>query len=309
MRVAVVDLGTNSTRLLVADVGPGGSIAELDRRTTVTRLGQGVDATGALAPEAVDRVLAVLRDYRRAIDEHGAERTVAVLTSAVRDASNGGAFTERVRREFGLDARTIGGDEEARLTFLGATAERPVGAPAPVVVIDIGGGSTEYVVGDASGPHFHASTQSGTVRQTERHLHSDPPTAEELANLRREVRSIIEHAVPAQTRSRTRAAIAVAGTPTSLAAIDQKLEPYDPDRVHGYVLTRERAEMHLDALARMTNDERRAVPGLHPARAPTIVAGALHLVEALDAFCLDFTEVSEHDILRGAALEAVHRRS
>jgi exopolyphosphatase/guanosine-5'-triphosphate,3'-diphosphate pyrophosphatase len=173
-------------------------------------------------------VLAVLRDYRRAIDEHGVRHTVAVLTSAVRDASNGAEFTDRVRDEFGLDARTIGGDEEARLTFLGATSERPADAPAPVVVIDIGGGSTEYVVGDASGLHFHTSTQSGAVRQTERHLHSDPPTPEELAGLRREVRRIIDRAVPSDVRERTRAAIAVAGTPTSLAAIDQKLEQCAP---------------------------------------------------------------------------------
>jgi exopolyphosphatase / guanosine-5'-triphosphate,3'-diphosphate pyrophosphatase len=309
VRVAVVDLGTNSTRLLLADVGHDGTIAELDRRTVVTALGQGVDATGALAPEAIDRVLAVLRDYRAAIDEHRADRTVAVLTSAVRDASNGADLTRRVRAEFGLDARTIGGDEEARLTFLGATSERPADAPAPVVVIDIGGGSTEYVVGDAAGLRFHVSTQSGAVRQTERHLRSDPPTAAELDALRREVRSIIDAAVPATVRGETRAAIAVAGTPTSLAAIDQKLEPYDPDRVHGYVLRRDRAEEHLEALAGMTRARRREVPGLHPARAPTIVAGAAHLVEAFHAFRLDSIEVSEHDILRGAALEAVHRAS
>jgi exopolyphosphatase / guanosine-5'-triphosphate,3'-diphosphate pyrophosphatase len=307
VRVAVVDLGTNSTRLLVADVGAGGTIAELDRRTDVTALGQGVDATGALAPEAMARVVAVLRDYRRAIDEHGAQRTVAVLTSAVRDASNGADFARRVRDEFGLDARTIGGDEEARLTFLGATGERPADAPAPVVVIDIGGGSTEYVVGDRAGLRFHVSTQSGAVRQTERHLRSDPPAPAQLASLRREVRAIIDDAVPADVRRSTQAAIAVAGTATSLAAIDQNLEPYDPARVHGYVLPLDRAEKHLDALARMPEAERRRVPGLLPARAPTIVAGAAHIVEALDAFSLDSAEISEHDILRGAALEAVHR--
>src|SRR4051794_32673840 len=176
-RVAVVDLGTNSTRLLIADVSADGSIAERDRRSIVTRLGQGVDATGALAPDAIDRVVAVLREYRRAIDEHGAERTVAVLTSAVRDAADGAVFARRVRDEFGLDARTIPGEEEARLPSRGATSGRPAGAPAPVVVIDIGGGSTEYVVGDRHGVAFHVSTQSGAVRQTERHLHSDPPAA------------------------------------------------------------------------------------------------------------------------------------
>jgi len=273
----------------------------------ITRLGQGVDATGALHDDAIARVVAVLAEYREAIDASRAECTVAVLTSAVRDAANGPAFAERVREEFGLDARTIPGAEEARLTFLGATSERPAGALEPVVVIDIGGGSTEYVVGAGGELLFHVSTQSGAVRQTERHLRSDPPTREELDALRAEVRSIIEAEVPAEMRERTRAAIAVAGTPTSLAAIDQKLEPYDPARVHGYVLTLERAREALDRLAAMTEEERRHVPGLHPARAPTIVAGATHLVEALGAFSLDSTEVSEHDILRGAALEAVHR--
>ena len=309
MRVAVVDIGTNSTRLLVADVGDG-TVRELDRRSVVTRLGQGVDATGALHEEAVERVVAVLAEYRAAIDELGAERTVAVLTSAVRDAANGPDFAARVRDEFGLDAHTLPGAEEARLTFLGATSERAPDAPSPVVVIDIGGGSTEFVVGAAGGePTFHVSTQSGAVRQSERHLHSDPPAAAELDAMRAQVRSIIDAEVPADVRTSTRAAIAVAGTATSLAAIDQKLEPYDPSRVHGYVLTLERARKALERLAAMTEAQRRQVPGLHPARAPTIVAGATHLVEALEAFNLDSTEVSEHDILRGAALEAVHRRA
>jgi exopolyphosphatase / guanosine-5'-triphosphate,3'-diphosphate pyrophosphatase len=314
VRVAVVDIGTNSTRLLVADVAPFADgatprVTELERRSIVTRLGQGVDATGALQDEAVDRVVAVLAEYRAAIDALHAKRTVAVLTSAVRDARNGPAFAARVRDEFGLEAHTIPGAEEARLTFLGATSERPAGAPAPVVVIDIGGGSTEFVVGEGGELLFHVSTQSGAVRQTERHLHSDPPAPAELHAMRAQVRSIIETKVPAEVRTGTRAAIAVAGTATSLAAIDQNLEPYDPARVHGYVLTLERAREALERLAAMTEEERRHVPGLHPARAPTIVAGATHLVEALEAFNLDSTEVSEHDILRGAALEAVHRRA
>jgi exopolyphosphatase / guanosine-5'-triphosphate,3'-diphosphate pyrophosphatase len=311
VRVAVVDIGTNSTRLLVADVDPDTDgdrgVAELERRSIVTRLGQGVDATGALADDAVARVLAVLAQYRAAIDELGAQRTIAVLTSAVRDAANGAAFARRVRDEFGLDARTIAGAEEARLTFLGATSARAANAPSPVVVIDIGGGSTEFVVGEGRELLFYVSTQSGAVRQSERHLHSDPPAAGELAALRAQVRSIIEAAVPAEVRARTRAAVAVAGTATSLAAIDQKLEPYDPAKVHGYVLSLQRAQEALADLAAMTDAERRRVVGLDPARAPTIVAGATHLVEALRAFNLDSTEISEHDILRGAALEAVHR--
>jgi exopolyphosphatase / guanosine-5'-triphosphate,3'-diphosphate pyrophosphatase len=249
----------------------------------------------------------VLADYRAAIDEHDVERTVAVLTSAVRDADNGAAFTDRVRDEFGLDASTISGEREARLTFLGATSERPADALEPVVVIDIGGGSTEYVMGEGGELLFHVSTQSGAVRQTERHVRTDPPAPDELRAMHEEVRSIIEAEVPEEVRRRTRAAIAVAGTATSLAAIDQKIEPYDPSKVHGYVLSLERAREALDRLAAMTDEQRRKVPGLEPSRAPAIVAGAVHLVEALKAFNLDSTEVSEHDLLRGAALEAVHR--
>ena len=309
MRVAVVDIGSNSTRLLVADVGDGGRVDELERRTVVTRLGQGVDAGGALADDAIGRVLATLGEYRAAIDGHGAQRALAVLTSAVRDAANGPDFERRVRAEFGLDARTIGGAEEARLTFRGATSERDAGAPAPVVVIDVGGGSTELVVGSGGEVRFHASTQAGVVRHTERHLHSDPPAPAELRALRDEVRETFAGAVPEDVRASTRAAIAVAGTPTSLAAIDQNLDPYDPARVHGYRLSLGRCEELLAELAAMPERDRAGVRGLLPARAPTIVAGAAMLIEALRLFGLQIAEVSEHDILRGAALEAVHHAS
>jgi exopolyphosphatase / guanosine-5'-triphosphate,3'-diphosphate pyrophosphatase len=307
VRVAVVDIGTNSTRLLVAEVGGDGRVDELERRSVVTRLGQGVDASGVLADEAVGRVLDTLTEYREAIDRHGAQRAIAVLTSAVRDATNGPAFALRVRDEFGLDARTIDGDEEACLTFRGATGERGAGAPAPVVVIDIGGGSTEFVVGRGRDVSFHASAQAGVVRHTERHLHRDPPVAAELRALREEVRGTFAAAVAEGVRTSARAAIAVAGTPTSLAAIDQNLDPYDPARVHGYRLTLRRCEELLAELAAMPEQQRREVPGLQPARAPTIVAGTVFLIEALRLFGLESTEVSEHDILRGVALEAVHR--
>jgi exopolyphosphatase / guanosine-5'-triphosphate,3'-diphosphate pyrophosphatase len=307
MRVAVVDIGTNSTRLLVADVEGDGVLTELERRTVVTRLGQGVDTTGALADEAMGRVFATLADYRRAIDAHGATRAVAVLTSAVRDAANGGEFTARVRDDYGLEARTIAGDEEARLTFLGATSERAPDAAGAVVVIDIGGGSTEYVVGQGRDVLFFTSTQAGVVRQSERHLRSDPPTRGELDALAAEVRAIIADAVPADVRERTAGGIAVAGTATQLAAIDQQLEPYDVEKVHGHRLTLERCEQLLGQLASVTEEERRRTPGLDPNRAPTIVAGAAMLAEGIRAFGLDAIEVSEHDILRGTALETVHR--
>jgi exopolyphosphatase/guanosine-5'-triphosphate,3'-diphosphate pyrophosphatase len=303
MRVAVVDIGTNSTRLLIAEVEDGNITAELVRESRVTRLGQGVDKTGRLADEAMERVFAVLEDYASLIDEYAVETTTAVLTSAVRDAANGDEFTRVVRERFGLDAHTIPGSEEAQLTFLGATSERDLDPDAgDVVVIDIGGGSTELVVGRGREVTFFVSMQAGVVRQTERHLHHDPPLPEELDELIADVRATIEREVPPDVREHVVAGIAVAGTATSVAAIDLGLEPYDPARVHGYVLTPEILDRELERLAGMPNEERRDVPGLHPDRAPTIVAGVAMLREVLRAFALDRVEVSEHDILRGAAL-------
>jgi exopolyphosphatase/guanosine-5'-triphosphate,3'-diphosphate pyrophosphatase len=306
MRVAVVDIGTNSTRLLVADVDDG-ALTEVERRTEVTRLGQGVDRDGVLSEEAMGRVLTTVGGYRRRIDFHGAERAVAVLTSAVRDAANGAQFAARVRDEHGLDARVIDGDEEARLAFLGATNSRAADDPTPTVVIDIGGGSTELVVGGGREVSFHVSTQVGVVRHSERYIHTDPPRAEELEALAADVRAIFASAVPVDVRGRPRAAIAVAGTPTSLAAIDLDLECYSTDAVQGHVLTAQRCEAMLERLAALPNAERREVRGLHPDRAPTIVAGTVMLIEALRLFGLLETEVSDQDILHGAALEAVHR--
>jgi exopolyphosphatase / guanosine-5'-triphosphate,3'-diphosphate pyrophosphatase len=304
VRVGVVDIGTNSTRLLVAEVAEG-RLAELDRRSEVKRLGQGVDATGRLAEEAMERVYALLDEYRAAIDSHRCDTTTAVLTSAVRDAANGAEFTETVRERYGLDARTIDGDTEARLTFLGATAERAAAKDdGPLVVIDIGGGSTEYVVGQGGEMTFHISTQAGVVRQTERHLHHDPPSHDELVALADEARAIVSAEVPEDVRRSVRAAIAVAGTATSCAAIDLELEPYDPARVEGHRLQDGALELILARLAEMTVARRREVPGLHPDRAPTIVAGVIILLEALRAFGLTEVEVSEHDILWGAALTA-----
>jgi exopolyphosphatase/guanosine-5'-triphosphate,3'-diphosphate pyrophosphatase len=307
MRVGVVDIGTNSTRLLIADVD-GDRVSELDRRSTVTRLGEGVDAHGALGEEPMQRVFATLAQYRAAIEAAGCDATTAVLTSAVRDAANGAEFTAAVRERFGLDARTVDGDEEARLTFLGATSERDPADSTPIAVVDIGGGSTEIVAGAAQSVTFHVSTQAGVVRQTERHLHADPPAPEELEALGDEVREILAQGVPPEVRDRTEAAIAVAGTATSLAAIDLELDPYDPARVHGHVLTVATCELLLARLAAMPLAQRRAVTGLHPDRAPTIVAGAAILLEVLRLLDLEQVEVSEHDILRGAALERARRK-
>jgi exopolyphosphatase/guanosine-5'-triphosphate,3'-diphosphate pyrophosphatase len=303
MRVAVVDLGTNTTRVLVADV-ENGKVEELERRTTVTRLGEGVDASGRLSEIAIERVAKVLEDYRRVIDELEPERLVGLATSAVRDADNGDEFRQLLHDRFGIDVKIIPGEEEARLTFIGATAAREPGE-GPLMVIDIGGGSTEFVVGRArEAPDFSVSTNAGSVRQTERHLHSDPPAPQELNDLRAEVRQIIAGAVPEDVRTTVEAGIAVAGTATSLAAIDQELDRYDPKRVHGYRLTLEACERMLGELAALPLEERRGVKGLHKDRAPTIVAGAAILVEAIRVFGLDSIEVSEADILHGAALDA-----
>jgi exopolyphosphatase / guanosine-5'-triphosphate,3'-diphosphate pyrophosphatase len=300
-RVAVVDIGSNSTRLLVAEVA-GGSLRELQRESIVTRLGEGVDATRRLGDEPQQRVFAALDAYADAIDRHGAELRTAVLTSAVRDAANGAEFTAVVRERYGLDARTLSGDDEARLTFLGATAARDRDDPTPLLVIDIGGGSTELVVGARGAVDFHVSTQVGVVRHTERHLHSDPPAGAELDALAADARGAIEAAVPAVIRERPGAAVAVAGTATSCAAIDLALDPYDPERVEGHVLSCGRLAELRDRLAAMPLAERRGVTGLDPARAPTIVAGVEVLLEVLSAFGLDRVEVSDRDILWGDAL-------
>jgi exopolyphosphatase/guanosine-5'-triphosphate,3'-diphosphate pyrophosphatase len=302
VRVGVVDIGTNSTRLFVAEVREGRVERELERRTEVTRLGEGVDSTGRLGEPAIERVLATCERYRAALDEHDAELVVAVLTSAVRDASNGPDLERALRERFGFEAHTIPGEREAWLTYLGAAGWRPAGAP--VLVIDIGGGSTELIVGSGRELEFFVSTQVGSVRFTERHLRDDPPTAEELDDCARGVRTAMERQVPAETRGRAASGIAVAGTPTSLAAIELELDPYDSHRVQGHRLTLGAAERIRDELAALPLAQRREVTGLHPDRAPTIVAGATILIEVMRLFGQDAVEVSERDLLEGAAIEA-----
>jgi exopolyphosphatase / guanosine-5'-triphosphate,3'-diphosphate pyrophosphatase len=308
VRVAVIDIGTNSTRLLIAEVdAEHGSLQELVRRSQVTRLGEGVDASGSLSEAAIARVLATLDRYRMEMDEYGCEANVAVLTSAVRDAENGQQFAARVREDYGLDARVLRGEEEAELTFLGAMSSRGADGgegtgEKPTVVIDVGGGSTEFVVGRDRTAGFHVSLQAGVVRMSERHISSDPPAPEQLQELAADVRQTFAEGLPADKREAVEHGIAVAGTATSAAAIDQELDPYDPSRVEGYRLSLGTIEMLLARLADLDEAQRREVVGLHPDRAPTIVAGMIVLGEALRAFDLDEVEVSEHDILHGAAL-------
>ncbi len=300
VRVAAVDIGTNSTRLLVADVS-GERVAEVERHAIVTRLGDRVDETGRLDAAACDRVLAALHEYRERIDALGAERVVAVATSAVRDTSNGPAFRDQVAAETGIDARVIDGAREAALTFAGA-AYGGAHSGVPTVVIDIGGGSTEFVVGADGELTFHASTQIGAVRQSERHLLHDPPKPGELAALADEVTAIVGDALPSDTRAEVRRAVAVAGTPTSLAAVDLGLERFDPWKVHGHTLALERLDELASMLAALPLTRRQQVVGLHRDRAVTIVAGAIVLIESLRCFGVDAVAVSEHDILYGMVL-------
>ena len=303
-RVAVVDIGTNSTRLLVAEVD-GGALTELRRESIVTRLGEGVEATGRLGEEPMQRVFAALDGYAEAIDDLGADVRTAVMTSAVRDAANGAEFGATVRERYGLEALTLSGEEEARLTYLGATATR--GGKAPLVLIDIGGGSTELVVGAGGTVEFHTSTQVGVVRHGERHLHSDPPEAAELQALAGDARGTIDGAVPEDVRTRASGGIATGGTATQLASVDLGLSEHDRDRVEGHALSRATLRELRDRLAALPLAERREVRGLDPARAPTIVAGATILIEAVGAFGLDGVEVSERDILWGVALDPPHQ--
>jgi exopolyphosphatase/guanosine-5'-triphosphate,3'-diphosphate pyrophosphatase len=287
MRVGVVDLGTNSTRLLVADVREG-RVDEVARRIQITRLGEGVDERRRLLPLPIARVRNVLSDYRRELDELGAQRVLAIGTSAVRDADNGEAFLGEIEWSYGFVTRLLSGHEEAWLTRRGVANGRGLGADT--VVLDVGGGSTELITGGS-----RASIDIGCVRLTERFLRSDPPASAELEAAAREIRESLPQLEPTD-------AIGVAGTVTSLAAL--KLGGHDLDRVHGFRLSRDMVEEQLERLASLPLEQRRRLPALEPERAPVIVAGALIVREALDCYELEELEVSERDLLHGAAVEA-----
>jgi exopolyphosphatase/guanosine-5'-triphosphate,3'-diphosphate pyrophosphatase len=291
-RVGVVDLGTNSTRLLVADVMEG-EVREIDRRLEITRLGEGVDARRQLLPEAMARVRNVLTDFRRIIEEHGAERTLAFATSAVRDAENGEAFLGEIEWSYGFQTRLLTGHEEALLTFRGVSTGREIAEDT--LVVDVGGGSTEFIVGGAGGVSFHDSYDLGCVRLTER-FPGDPQRCAVY------VQTTLSENVPAEVRPRL--AIGVAGTITQLATLDLGLEREEPDLVHGHPLSAQGIEQLLRKLAAMGVDEIRKLRGMHPDRAPVIVAGTVVVLETLHHFDLDELEVSERDIMHGAALAA-----
>jgi exopolyphosphatase/guanosine-5'-triphosphate,3'-diphosphate pyrophosphatase len=291
MRVAAIDLGTNTTRLLIADVNAE-RVEEISGRTTITRLGEGVDARRRLLPLPIARVRNVLADYRRELESLGAERTLAAATSAVRDAENGEAFLGEIEWSYGFTTRLLTGEEEAELTLRGVGE-----AGHDALVVDIGGGSTELI-----GAGTRISTELGSVRLTERFLPSDPPTEDELDTLGAATRSVLAEQVPETLTARR--AIGVAGTVTSLAALDLGLVEYDRDRVHGHRLGDAAVKAQLERLAALPLAERRQVPGLEPERAPVIVAGAVLLREIMHHFGLASIESSERDILHGIALEA-----
>ena len=291
--LAAIDCGTNSTRLLVA--GDGGTLERLMR---ITRLGQGVDATGRLADEAIDRTVAVLREYRAVMDRHGVERVRMTATSAARDASNRDRFFEAATEAVGVTPELLGGEEEGRLSFRGATAELDP-ADGPFLVVDIGGGSTEFAFGTGE-PEGVLSADIGCVRLTEKFLHSDPPAAEELSqafdivrghldDVAREIPSVVE----------AKRFVGLAGTITTMAAVEIGLPVYDRDRVHHFVLTRAAAEDVFRTLATEPRRLRVHNPGLEEARADVIVGGAVILVGIMRYFELDECLVSESDILDG----------
>jgi exopolyphosphatase/guanosine-5'-triphosphate,3'-diphosphate pyrophosphatase len=296
--LAGIDCGTNSTRLLVAD----GSGATVERLMRITRLGQGVDATGLLAEEAIARTVAVLETYRSVLDRHGVDRVRMTATSAARDASNRDEFFAAATAAAGVAPELLGGDEEARLSFLGATAELDAG-DGPFLVADIGGGSTEFAAGSAGEPDGVLSTDIGCVRLTEKFLHSDPPAPEELSQAFDVVRGHLDdvaRVIPSV--SEIRRFVGLAGTVTTMAAVELGLAAYDRDRIHHFVLTRAAAEDVFRTLATESRRQRLFNPGLEEARADVIVGGAVIVCAILRYFDWQECLVSEADILDGLVL-------
>ncbi|MFF9124229.1 exopolyphosphatase [Streptomyces sp. NPDC014889] len=305
-RVAAVDCGTNSIRLLVADADPAtGELRELDRRMTIVRLGQGVDRTGRLAPEALERTFAACREYAGAIKEHGAERLRFVATSASRDAENRDEFVRGVMDILGVEPEVISGDQEAEFSFTGATKELTgrTDLARPFLVVDIGGGSTEFVVGD---DHVRAarSVDVGCVRMTERHLVrdgvvTDPPTEEQIAAVRADIETALDLAEKTVPLREARTLVGLAGSVTTVSAIAQELPAYDSAAIHHSRVSRERVREISDRLLRSTHAERAAIPSMHPGRVDVIGAGALVLLAVMERIGAKEVVVSEHDILDG----------
>jgi exopolyphosphatase / guanosine-5'-triphosphate,3'-diphosphate pyrophosphatase len=297
-RVGAVDIGTNSTRLLVADVSEEGGMAEVERLLEITRLGDRVDADRRLGDAAMARVHAALDRYATRAAQAQAETVLAIATSAVRDAANGAEFLASVGERHGFVTRVLSGTEEAELTYRGVCSRAQVADGT--LICDIGGGSTELILGGPDGVRDRESLDIGCVRLSERHLHADPPASAELEALRAEAAA----AMPARLTGAARALIGVAGTVTTLATIDMGLEAELPEVIDGHALPAEAVARLLGELAALPLGRRRLVRGLMPERAPTIVAGTGILTAVLDATGLDTVTVSERDILHGAALAA-----
>ncbi len=316
-RVAAIDCGTNSIRLLIADVGTaaGGAAAgsapkltDVVREMRVVRLGQGVDATGEFAQEALDRTLAATRDYAELIRRHGAGKVRFVATSATRDARNRQVFIDGVRELLGVEPEVISGDEEAALSFAGASSVLPSRGTDPVLVVDLGGGSTEFVLGDANGVIAAKSVDVGCVRMTERHLQDDPPTAGQISAAEADVDAAIDQAALTVPLGRATAVIGVAGSVTTITAHALKLPEYSPAAIHGTELDLATAGEACTSLLEMTREERAALPYMHPGRVDVIGAGGLVWRRVLERMA-DVTDgristalTSEHDILDGIAL-------
>lgn len=311
MRVAAVDCGTNSIRLLVADVRPGPDgppvLTDVLRRMEVVRLGQGVDRTGRLDPAALERTLRVLREYAQQARDLGAERVRMVATSATRDADNRADFAAGVHEILGVDPEVATGDEEAALTFAGATGDLRARSDVaePYLVVDIGGGSTEFVLGDASGAHAARSVDIGCVRLTERHLHDDPPTEAQIAALLDDVSRALDEVRETVDIAAAATLVAVAGTATTVTGIALDLPAYDAGRIHLSRSTEAEVDDVAQRLLGMTSDARAALPVMHPGRVDVIGAGALVLREVVRAVGTGSVVASEHDILDGIALSLV----
>ncbi|MEU1055888.1 Ppx/GppA phosphatase family protein [Streptomyces sp. NPDC005876] len=310
-RVAAVDCGTNSIRLLVADIDPAtGTLTDLDRRMTIVRLGQGVDRTGRLAPEALERTFAACREYAAVIKEHGAEKVRFVATSASRDAENRDEFVRGVLDILGVEPEVVTGDQEAEFSFRGATAEL-AGRPdleRPFLVVDIGGGSTEFVVGDDR-VRAARSVDVGCVRMTERHLVrdgavTDPPAEEQIAAMRADIEAALDLAAEAVPLGEARTLVGLAGSVTTVSAIAQDLPEYDSTVIHHSRVSRDRVREITARLLRSTHAERAAIPAMHPGRVDVIGAGALVLLTIMERTGAQEVVVSEHDILDGIAFKA-----
>lgn len=302
-RVAAVDCGTNSIRLLIAEAGPDGGLVELDRRTEIVRLGQGVDATGEFHPDALTRTFTATDAYAALIRDAGvpSSRVRFVATSAARDARNREQFFAGIRDRLGVTPEVVSGDTEAALSFAGALSRAEVAAE-PVLVMDIGGGSTELILGRASGEVLAAvSLDIGSVRLTERFLHRLPPAPEAVAEASRHVDDVLDGSGIDVAAVGTW--IGVAGTATTLAGVHLRLERYDRERVHGTVLPQPALHALFDQLATSTVEEIRALPSMHPGRADVVTAGTLIAVRVADRLRVGGLLVSEADILDGTALE------